>query len=263
LGTFKIMIVLLSPAKNLDPNAVPVSNGVQPLLIEDANYLATKLKKWSALSLSKMMNINNALGELNHKRYQEWEYPFPKAASFPAIKLFNGEVYRGLDASSMNSEDLDFAHEHVFILSGLYGLLRPLDSMMPYRLEMGTRWAVTPTKKNLYAYWGDRITDGVNNALSNSGSGTVVNLASNEYFKAVKPEKLNGNVITPVFKDLKDGNYKSIMTYAKLARGYMSRFIIKERIEVVNDIKGFNAHGYKWNAALSSESEWTFTRDAR
>ncbi len=261
MESFKIMIVLLSPAKNLDSNAKPVSNGAQPLLIDDAKYLAAKLKKRSARSLSKMMNINKALGELNHERYQEWEYPFPKATSFPAIKLFNGEVYRGLDASSLNFEDLDFAHEHVFILSGLYGLLRPLDSMMPYRLEMGTRWAVTPAKKNLYAYWGDRITEGINNALSNSGSDTVVNLASNEYFKAVKPEKLNGKIITPVFKDLKNGNYKSIMTYAKLARGYMSRFIVQGRIGAVIDIKDFNAHGYAWNEGLSTESEWTFTRD--
>jgi len=257
------MIVLLSPAKNLNPNAKPVSNGAQPILIDDAKYLAAKLKKVSARSLCKMMNINNALGALNYERYQVWAHPFPETGSFSAIELFNGEVYRGLEASSLNSEELEFAHEHVFILSGLYGLLRPLDSMMPYRLEMGTRWAVTPAKKNLYAYWGDRITDGINNSIEESGSDIVVNLASNEYFKAVKQDKLKGTVITPVFKDLKGDIYKSIMTYAKLARGYMSRFIIQERINKVNDIKSFNAHGYSWNAALSTESEWTFTRDVQ
>lgn len=257
------MIVLLSPAKNLKPNATPVNNGVRPEFIEEANYLANKLKTKSARSLSKMMNINKELGELNHKRYQEWDDPFPENKAFEAIHLFNGEVYRGLDSATFSKKDLAFAHEHVFVLSGLYGLLSPLDSMMPYRLEMGTRWAVTPAKRNLYSFWGDKITDKINAAIQNSESDVLVNLASNEYFKAVRSNKLNGHVITPIFKDRKDGEYKSIMTYAKLARGYMCRYIVQERIANVEDIKGFDLHGYKWNEKLSTMNEWTFTREGK
>lgn len=257
------MIVLLSPAKNLNPNAAPVNNGVRPELIEEANYLANKLKNKSARSLSKMMNINKDLGELNYHRYQDWADPFPENKAFEAIHLFNGEVYRGLDSATFSKADMEFAQDHVFILSGLYGLLRPLDSMMPYRLEMGTRWAVTSAKKNLYSFWGDKITEKINSAFPRSGNDVLVNLASNEYFKAVEQEKLAGPVITPIFKDLKNGEYKSIMTYAKLARGYMCRYIVQEKIENSEDIKTFDLHGYSWNEKLSTKNEWTFTRDGK
>lgn len=254
------MIALLSPAKNLNANAKPVANGGVPAFITDAGYLAGKLKKRSARSLGKMMNINADLGALNFQRYQDWQFPFPKGEAFPSIHLFAGDVYRGFDASSLNEKELAFAHDHVFILSGLYGLLRPLDSMMPYRLEMGTRWAVTPAKKNLYAYWGARITEHIDSALREQNSDVLLNLASNEYFKAVKPALLDARVVTPVFKEKKGGDYKVVMTYAKLARGQMCRFMVQNGITSVEDMKGFDLDGYQWNKQLSTENEWAFTR---
>lgn len=252
------MTVLLSPAKNLNANAAPSVNGTEPIFMEEAAYLAAKLAKKSERSLAKLMGINKELAALNFRRYQDWTFPFQEGKAFPALYLFAGDVYRGLDAASFNKKEMEFAQQHVRILSGLYGLLRPKDAMMPYRLDMGTKWSVTPSKKNLYTFWGDKLTDALNAGLS---GGTVLNLASNEYAKAINRTKLHGRMVNPVFKEWKNGTYRPVMTYAKLARGYMCRFVVQNGIVDVQDIKDFSMHGYTWNRGLSTEDEWVFTRD--
>ena len=254
------MISLLSPAKSLDFN-FDVNNLTcsTPELIDEADYLANKLKSYSAGRIQKLMSLSKDLAELNYNRYQSWMVPH-NGESRPCLLAFRGDVYRGMNAVEFDGEDLDFAQDHVRILSGLYGVLRPMDSILPYRLEMGTKLPVTATKKNLYKYWGNTITETINNALDTSGSRVVVNLASNEYFKSVLPDQLDGELINCVFKDKKNGAYKTIMTFAKLARGYMTRYIVSNRINKKEDLKDFDLEGYGFNSDLSSENEYVFTR---
>jgi len=253
------MIALLSPAKSLDMDSpCQEVNATQPELLDQSQYLIGKLKKLTAGQIGEMMKISPDLAGLNHNRFQQWSTPFTDKNSKPALLAFRGNVYQGLAAQRFDGKDLAYAQEHVRILSGLYGLLKPLDLMQAYRLEMGTRWKVTPKQTNLYKYWGNTITDKINEA---SGDEPIINLASNEYFKAINKKELKGEIITCHFQDLKNGEYKSIMTYAKLGRGYMTHFMVKNKIEKAEDLKNFNLKNYGYNDQLSSKNDWVFTRD--
>ena len=255
------MLAILSPAKTLDYESDYLKTGHSvPDFLDDSGYLVNKLKKKSARQLKKMMGVSEAIATLNVERFNSWNQPFTEENARPAIHSFKGEVYRGLDAPSFSEKDLEFAQSHLRILSGLYGLLRPLDLMQPYRLEMGTSWAVTPKKKNLYTYWDNRLTESLNNELEKQSESVLVNLASNEYFKAVKPAKLNGKLITCHFKEAKGGEFKMIMTFAKQARGLMARYMIQNRLEQPEDLKSFDLEGYSYNDRLTKGNDWVFTR---
>lgn len=252
------MKVLLSPAKAIDMDKkVNSQEACAPLFLDEADSLMKKMRKFSANKIGKMMHLSKELAQLNFDRNQNWKpEPVMSGESAHAIAAFNGEVYRGLDATTLDAKGLGIAQNTVRILSGLYGVLRPLDVIYPYRLEMGTKWAVTPAKKNLYQFWGTKICD----ALNAEEQEVVVNCASAEYFKAAQLDKLKARVITPVFKDFKNGDYKVIMVFAKQSRGAMARYIIDNNITDPEDIKGFNVGGYHYDENLSSLDEWVFTR---
>jgi len=200
------------------------------------------------------------LADLNMQRFQKWRTPFTPANASPALLAFQGDVYQGLQSETLDMDDLAFAQRHLRILSGLYGVLRPLDLMQDYRLEMGTALA-NPHGRDLYAFWGDTITEALNRTLAEQGDDILINLASQEYFKAVRPEKLAGRIITPLFKERKAGGYKIVSLLAKRARGMMSRFIVDRRISDPEALKTFDVGGYRFNPELSSEHQWSFTRD--
>ncbi|MEQ9186656.1 MAG: peroxide stress protein YaaA [Cryomorphaceae bacterium] len=253
------MITILSPAKTLDfQSPLPEMEFSQPNFLEESTQLITKLRTLSKKKVSKLMNLNKELTELNTMRYQEWEAKFDEESSRPAILTFSGEVYRGLAAKELSESDLHFAQDHLRILSGLHGLLRPLDRIRPYRLEMGTSLPIR-RKKNLYAFWTEKVTQEINQSLNSVGSDTLVNLASNEYAKAIDMKQLNGRVVTPVFKDGKNGEYKVVMTYAKHARGAMARFIVQNRISDPEELKAFKSYTYV--PKESNEQEWVFQRN--
>lgn len=254
------MKILLSPAKSIDTTRnLSTPTPTIGAFLEDAEYLVNKLKKVSANKLSKMMHISKDLGELNHLRYQNWVKPTKDGEDIvPAVTAFTGEVYRGLNVEGFNTSDYQFAQDSLRILSGLYGILKPLDLLYPYRLEMGTKWAVTPKTTNLYKYWGNRLSESLNDEMKNGE--VVINLASSEYFKAAITKALKPTVITPVFKEFKNGEYKVVMTYAKNARGVMANYIIKNRIEDPELIKGFDMNGYSFDAKQSTNEEWVFVR---
>ncbi len=199
------------------------------------------------------------LAELNFERYRGWHRPFTPDNAKQAILTMKGDVYTGLDAESFNAKDFSFAQKHLRILSGLYRILRPLDLMQPYRLEMGTRLE-NEAGRDLYAFWGEVITEALNKALKAQGDDLLINLASNEYFKAIKPKRLNGRIITPAFKEFKNGSYRMIGVFAKKARGLMSRYIIQSRLNEPKAIKAFDADGYAFNPGLSTQTDWVFTR---
>ncbi len=252
------MKIVISPAKSLDFEAkIPTTRYTEGQFLPQAERLNKLLKKKSARGLSKLMSISDALGQLNYERNQEWELPFTKANSRQALYAFSGSVYQGIDAYTLPEEALDYTQDSLRIISGLYGILKPLDLMQPYRLEMGTRMAVG-VNKNLYDFWKKKITTALNNELE--AGELFVNLASNEYFKAIDSKTLKANVITPVFKDFKNGEYKTIMTYAKLARGYMTRHLINVQAQTLDDVKSFTMEGYGFSQELSTESELVFTR---
>ena len=205
------------------------------------------------------MGLSDKLGALNYERFQEWQTPFSTDNAKQAILAFKGDVYQGLDAENMSSEELNWAQDNLRILSGLYGLLRPLDLMQPYRLEMGTKFA-NNRGANLYQFWGDIITKQLNKLLSASPKSVLINLASNEYFKSVQSKNLDAEIITPVFMDQKGDKYKIISFFAKRARGLMSAFIIKNKISDPQQLKTFDIDGYKYNAAMSEGNKWVFCR---
>ena len=209
--------------------------------------------------ISQLMSISDKLGDLNYARFHSWQQPFNTDNAKQAVLAFKGDVYTGLQADQMSDQELQWAQQHLRILSGLYGVLKPLDLMQPYRLEMGTRFE-NSRGKNLYEFWGDKITTALNDELQAQGSATVINLASNEYFKAVKPKALNADIITPVFKDWKNDKYKIISFYAKKARGMMARYVIDNRLTDVDALKDFNVEDYKFDAASSSDTDWVFSR---
>jgi hypothetical protein len=205
------------------------------------------------------MGISDKLAGLNAARFGQWSTPFTSENARPAILAFNGDVYTGLDAQSFKPHDFDFAQQHMRILSGLYGLLQPLDLMQAYRLEMGTKLA-NSRGNNLYQFWGDIITNELNKALTEQGDDVLINLASNEYFKSVKTKSLNATIITPAFRDWKNGQYKMISFFAKKARGLMARYIIENQLNDVEKLKDFDLAGYQFNSEFSQGNDWVFTR---
>ena len=254
------MLAVVSPAKNLDYESnLPSLDVTQPRLLDNAEELVKVCRQLSPQQLGSLMKISDKLAGLNAARFEQWQRPFNEENARPAMFAFNGDVYTGLDAVSLNSEAINTAQQQLRILSGLYGVLRPLDLMQPYRLEMGTKLD-NPKGKNLYEYWGDTITELLNDDLARLGSSTLVNLASNEYFSSVKPKALNADIITPVFKDEKNGQYKVISFYAKKARGLMARFIVNQKPKSVSDLKEFDASGYRFNEAMSSDKQLVFCR---
>ena len=256
------MLITISPAKSLDfENAPSIDNIIQPTFSTEAEYLVNKLKKFSPRKIKTMMNISDSLAELNYERFQQWSSPFDINEAKEALFVFNGDVYQGLSASSLSSQSIDYLQNSLTILSGLYGALKPLDTILPYRLEMGSSFKVTPAKTNLYKFWGSKITDYFNEELEKDGSGLLLNLASNEYFKSIQTKKLNAKVIVPEFKDFKNGEYKMLSFFAKKARGMMVRYIAENNITDIEHIKSFDKDGYYFNNNLSSNEKWVFTRD--
>jgi len=253
------MKVILSPAKKLNTTFEPkFKDYSNAQFLEDSAYLIKKLKKLSRKKIAEMMKISPALVELNYDRYQNWHLPFEAQNAIPAIYIFAGEVYRALDAKSFNKKDLDNAQKKIRILSGLYGILKPKDLIQAYRLEMGTRIELTSKTKNLYQFWGNKLTESLNDEFSKND--ILVNLASKEYFKAIDFKQINAKVITCLFKDNKNGIYKNIMTFAKLARGRMANYIVKNNLSKAEALKTFNVDGYIYNDKMSSEEEYVFTR---
>lgn len=250
------MLVVISPAKKLDySSSIEAPLLSQPALLDHAQELSQGLKKLAPQDISSLMHLSDKLGTLNYERFQEWQTPFNADNARAAVLAFKGDVYQGLDADNMSAADLHWAQDHLRILSGLYGVLRPLDLMQAYRLEMGTKFA-TPRGKDLYQFWGDIITG----ELNQLDSSVLVNLASNEYFKAVRKKDITARIVTPVFMDMKDDKYKIISFYAKKARGMMSRYIIQNRITEIEQINQFDSDGYRYNAALSEADAPVFLR---
>ena len=254
------MLLVVSPAKKLDyePQNKTTIHTI-PDYLKDSSQLIKRMRDFSSLDISELMNVSTKIADLNFDRYAKWTANFTLNNSKQAILAFKGDVYTGMDVLSFNSSDFKFAQKHLRILSGLYGLLRPLDLMKAYRLEMGSKLSTT-RGKNLYEFWDTIITDGLNEQLKKLKSDILINLASNEYFKSVKKQHLNASIITPAFKDYKNGDYKMIGIYAKKARGMLSRYIIKNKIINPEEIKEFDSDGYKFNKKLSHDYNWVFTR---
>jgi cytoplasmic iron level regulating protein YaaA (DUF328/UPF0246 family) len=254
------MLILLSPAKTLDYDTPPRTKQVStPQFLDESEKLVSTLRAYKPKRLGKLMNISDALAELNVERFDAWQVPFPNDQARPSIQAFRGDVYLGLDADTMSMASIKRAQKHIRILSGLYGVLKPLDNMLPYRLEMGTALK-TKRGKNLYEFWGSRITESLNEELESFKSPMVINLASNEYFKVVKPKELQAPLISPVFKDQKNGEYKVISFFAKKARGAMARYLVESKCSSQDDLKQFDALGYKYNTKASTEQSPVFMR---
>lgn len=251
------MLVLLSPAKNLNFDPVtrdlPVS---QPDFLKESRQLVKTARSLTKGELKKLMNLSDKLTELNYERFKAFKTPFTEDNAKPAGLTFAGDVYQGLDANTLSDADLTWAQDHIRILSGLYGLLRPLDLMQAYRLEMG-RPLKTSKAEDLYGFWGSKLTKAINAAADDEA---IINLASNEYFGAIQADKLQGRLITPQFKDIKDGKARVLSFFAKKARGLMARYIIENRLNDPQEIKGFHTEGYTFNAKLSDGDTWVFSR---
>ncbi len=254
------MLTVISPAKTLDyETALPTKKTSQPIFKSDSVELIEVLRQFTPAKLAGLMSISEKLAHLNVDRYESWQPKPTTKNARQAMFAFKGDVYMGLDAYMLSESDCLFAQEHLRILSGLYGALRPLDLMQPYRLEMGTKLS-TERGKHLYDFWGSKVTDALNKQLKKSGDDVVLNLASNEYFKVVQPDSLNGRVISPVFKDEKNGKYKIISFFAKKARGVMSGWLIRNQITDPEELKKFNQTGYRYSAKESTEDAPVFLR---
>lgn len=254
------MLIVISPAKKLDfDTPAPTNEYSQPQMLDQSQQLIDELRELDSFQIASLMKLSMKLADLNADRFQSWHTPFTPDNAKQAMFAFHGDVYQGMDAASFSAGDIDFAQQHLRILSGLYGILRPLDLMQAYRLEMGTRFANT-RGRNLYEFWGNMITDAINDALAAQGDDVLINLASQEYFSAIDTAAIHGRIITPVFKEYSRGAYRIISFNAKKARGYMSRFIITKGLTQAEDLKAFDTEGYAFNATLSSEDEWVFTR---
>ena len=252
------MLIVLSPAKSMDETPAPVPRAAtDPVFTSESAILAEKLKTFSPARLKKLMDISPELAVLNHGRYQEWaSAPLRK----PAVLLFNGEAYRGLDVKTLDAADMRFAQRHLRMLSGLYGVLRPMDVIAPHRLEMGTKLSMGRGKKDLYAFWGDRITEELNASLRKNREDVLVNLASAEYFKSVRTQKLEARVIMPVFKERTAKGLNMVAVYAKHQRGAMCRWAIKHRLVEAEGLKQYDVDGYQFDPKGSSSDEWLFAR---
>lgn len=255
------MLALISPAKTLDyQSTLPTDEHTLPRLLQQSQQLIDVSRKLSASQIANLMSVSEKIANLNVERFRDWDSDFDLSNARQAIFAFKGDVYTGLDAYHLDEKDFKFAQKHLRMLSGLYGLLRPLDLMMPYRLEMGTRLE-NPRGHNLYEFWGDIITNLINEDLEQAGSNVLVNIASDEYYKSVKESKIKAEIIKPVFLDQKNGKYKVISFYAKKARGLMARFIIENQLSSIDDLKSFNTDGYYFDAASSLAGELVFKRD--
>jgi uncharacterized protein len=256
------MLTVISPAKTLDFDTPPTTKKISKAdFTKQSSELIEIMRKQSPKRLSSLMRISPNLAELNANRFKDWRLPSNTDNAKQAVLAFRGDVYLGLQAENYGERDFTFAQKNLRILSGLYGLLKPLDLIQPYRLEMGIKLK-NKCGKNLYDFWGNTISEALNEELSQHKNKTLINLASNEYFKSVDPDLLPGDVITPVFKDFSNGSYKILGFYAKKARGYMASFIIRNRINKVDDIKEFDIDGYKYNDDMSTTGKWIFTRKA-
>ncbi len=257
------MLIVLSPAKSLDyETPAKVKAPTLPDFVLESAKLIADLKKLSPQDVAKLMGLSDQLAVLNVGRYRDWSKKFTEENSKPAIYAFNGDVYDGFDVKTLDAKSVQFAQDHIRILSGLYGALKPLDLMQPYRLEMGTSFK-NARGKDLYAFWGGRVTDSIKKILEKQKKPVLLNLASEEYFKVLQPKDLDCPVISPVFQDAKDGKYKIISFYAKRARGLMARYVVENRITDPLDLKGFNLDGYKYYAAESKVDKPVFRRAER
>lgn len=254
------MLLVVSPAKNLDYETPLVTDKYsQPELLAHSQLLIDQCKTLSPADIASFMGISDKLAGLNAARFGQWSQPFTPDNARPAVMAFNGDVYGGLDARTLSDDDLDFAQAHMRILSGLYGILKPLDLMQAYRLEMGKKLA-TERGSNLYQFWGNIITEQLNQAISAQGDDVLINLASTEYFKSVKKKNVNATIITPAFKDWKNGQFKMISFFAKKARGLMARYIIENKVSTLDELKQFAVAGYQYSDDLSCGNDWVFTR---
>ena len=255
------MLTIISPAKTLDFESPALTDEfTQPAHLTQSRKLMRRLRELSATDLSKLMNVSSNIAELNVERNRRWKTPFTAENAKQALFAFKGDVYIGLDAESMTSDNIRFAQKHLRMLSGLYGLLRPLDLMQAYRLEMGSRLS-TDQGSNLYQFWDMRITKALNTELKQTDSRVLINLASIEYYKSIRAKSIKGQIVTPIFKDHHQDRYQVIGFFAKKARGLMARYIIDQQITQVEAIKQFNGEGYAYSPSLSNEREWVFTRN--
>lgn len=255
------MLALISPAKTLDyETALPTDIYTQPRLLEQSQQLIDVCRKLSATEIASLMTVSEKIANLNVERFRDWNAEFNFSNARQALFAFKGDVYTGLDAYHLKDQDIDFAQQHLRMLSGLYGLLRPLDLMMPYRLEMGTKLK-NSRGNNLYEFWGSIITDQINQDLAEIDAKLLVNLASDEYYKSVNEKKIQAEIIKPVFLDQKNGKYKVISFYAKKARGLMARYLIENKLSQVEQLKAFDSEGYYFDAESSSDKELVFKRD--
>lgn len=254
------MLTILSPSKTQDfsSNGLPDLHS-QPALLQQSEVLVKELQKQSAGDISKLMEVSDKIADLNWERFQQFSTPFSPENAKQALFAFKGDVYTGIDIENYRQEDLVFAQNHLRILSGLYGLLRPLDLIQPYRLEMKIKLP-NPRGKNLYTFWGNRLTEALNEALAEQENEVLVNLASNEYFKAINKKELKAGIVTPVFKEFKNGKYSTIAIFAKKARGLMTDFIIKNKIDQPEKLKTFHQEGYEYSETHSKANEWVFIR---
>jgi len=253
------MIFLISPAKTLDFDSASLSDDFsQPAFLSEAEVLIAVMRGFSWSEIAKLMKVSEKIASLNVARFSDWVLPFTQLNAKQAVFAFKGDVYTGLAVESMSVPELQYINRHLRILSGLYGLLKPMDLMQAYRLEMGTKVA-NPEGQNLYEFWGQKITTLLNQHLVDSP--VLVNLASNEYYKSVKAKQVSARIITPIFKDEKNGQYKIISFYAKKARGLMVRYAADKQIENVEELKQFDYEGYRYSEEVSSENEWVFLRD--
>jgi len=254
------MLFVISPAKSLDyETPAPIDRATQPAFLEHSAELIDVMRGYSPARLSDLMKVSDKIAALNVARFEEWSKPFTKKNAKASVYAFNGDVYDGLDAASLDAEAIDYAQSHLRILSGLYGVLRPLDLMQAYRLEMGTRLE-NPRGKNLYEFWGTVPTEAINKVLGKMTPPVLVNLASEEYFKVIRPAHIKGRIVTPVFEDWKGGRYKIISFNAKRARGRMVRFAIDHRLEALEGLKAFDGDGYAFDAGASDADRWVFRR---
>ena len=254
------MLAILSPAKTLDYQTPLTTNkSTQPDFNTESKELIATLRKFLPAEIGSLMKISDNLAELNHRRYAEWQSQASEDNARPALFAFKGDVYLGLDAQTLGARDINFAQKHLRVLSGLHGLLRPLDLIQPYRLEMGTRLA-TRHGSNLYQFWGNKVTDNINNALAQQTSKVLLNLASNEYYQVIQAERIEGRILNINFKELRDGKYRFVSFAAKRARGLMARYMIDNRITRPSQLRQFDVDRYAFNEALSRDDEWIFTR---
>jgi len=257
------MLALLSPAKSLDFSpAPPEISHTQPVCLKQTRILASHLRDLKKAELKKLLNVSDKLAELNYQRFQAFSTPFSRENAKQAVLAFSGDVYQGLEAASLTAADLTWAQDHVRILSGFYGLLRPLDLIQPYRLEMG-RALKTPEGTDLYTFWGDRLTRLAARAAARHAAPVIINLASREYFAALRPGRLKSRLITPGFREIREGKPRFLSFFAKKARGLMTRYLIQNRITNPEELKSFNLEGYRFDETLSDGSQWIFSRKTK